>query len=76
MNPQDIRIGHWATLCCHLDMEEIATSDTLTEIQEGIAEGIPWRVWPTRKEALLAIAQHWPENSEEREECLKMAAES
>jgi len=73
-SPHDLRIGHWATLCCHLDLFQVLTEEKLQEIRLDWAEdGIPWEAWETEPEALAAIALTWPEGSEERSECERRA---
>jgi hypothetical protein len=62
-------IGDWATLCCHLDLQQITNQERLDDIIDGLEDEIPWRVWATKEEALSEISKGWPEGSQERQEC-------
>ncbi len=60
-NPQDVKIGHWYTLCCHMDLAIIETQSNLDNVlhefldfKDPIVE-----VWETQREALLEIRVGW-----------------
>ena len=73
----DLRIGCVVTYCCHLDIEVIEDQSKLEEIKSELFDddGFKPEVWATKKEALGEIAGRWSDGSEERSECLRMAAE-
>ena len=51
----ELKIGLWATQCCHRDLHEITEEDEITEIIDDWDEGISYDVYTSRKEALLDI---------------------
>lgn len=64
-NPDDIKIGHWYTICCHLDMDQIKNDNDLEYAKEHAVE---WfieeeppaiHIWETQLEALLEIRKGW-----------------
>lgn len=61
----DIKIGQWWTICCHLDLEEIKTDKDLEDVKEmahnaWIEEDFPKiDIWETQLEALLEIRKGW-----------------
>lgn len=60
-NPDDLKIGHWYTYCCHLDLFQILDQEELEDIRERLSDDEPPRpeVWETRQEALLKIRTRW-----------------
>jgi len=77
MTPDDIKLGQWCTLCCHVDLEEI-TADNIEDIRESVRQSIEdndlihYRFWPTRRAALEKILTEWPKDSDERKEIQEM----
>lgn len=61
-NPDNIKINHWYTYCCHLDLYPIETQNELEDIQSQLSsedyELCP-EIWETQKEALLEIRERW-----------------
>lgn len=64
INRDDIKIGMWATSCCHRDLYEITSEDQIGEIIDDWDEGVSHDVYRTKKEALLEIRKGWDEPRE------------
>lgn len=76
-DPDDLKVGQWATWCCHQDLEQI-DANLLEQIREDFINPDPWpiwKVWNTRKEALEDILIGWSENSDEYREIIEMLQE-
>lgn len=52
-------IGHWATICCHLDLVQIESQDDIDYFSSFIDDEISAEIWQTRKEALIEIRSHF-----------------
>lgn len=52
--------GWWATRCCHMDLEQLAADDIATYR----AVHVHVECWPTRNEALSAIAEMWDDSGD------------
>jgi len=63
-----VKIGMWATRCCHRDLYQIKTESALREIvaEWGSYMKANVDVWPTKKEALLEIRTWWDDEKEIR----------
>lgn len=64
-HPEDIKIGHWWSICCHLDLYEIQNQSDLTDVQEMVQSNLTdddWPhvdIWEAQGEALLEIRSRW-----------------
>lgn len=70
----DLKIGQWATWCCHQDLIQI-DDVVFEEIREDFIESDPWpswKVWNTKKEALEDLLIGWSEDSNEYREIVEM----
>jgi hypothetical protein len=63
-HPNEIKIGMWATSCCHRDLYEIKTQDEINTIIDDWEEGISHDVYRNKKEALIEIRKGWDDPSE------------
>ena len=73
-NINQLRIGQYATWCCHLDLQAI-DEELLVQIKEDWTDPDPWpiyHVWETKEEALFDIQRGFPKNSDEYKEIDKM----
>ena len=55
----NLKIGAWAAICCHRDMEQV-DADNIDDIREDLLDegGVMWEyVLPTKRELLLAIRE-------------------
>ena len=50
-----VKIGMWATQCCHRDLYQISTDTEIENILEDWDDGVSHDVWETKREALLDI---------------------
>ena len=64
VNPEDVKVGHWYTGCCHRDLVQILTQADLEEVIDIITDGDGETVdiWDSQIEALQQIRQ-WMVNS-------------
>lgn len=63
--PEDIKKGHWASYCCHLDLWQIETDEELHRAKESLYAWITntdgpfyggsFDVWPTKRDALVDL---------------------
>lgn len=60
----DIKIGMWATQCCHYDLYEIKSDEQINQIVEDWDEGLSHDVYKTKKDALLDIRRGWNDQCE------------
>jgi len=61
-----VKIGMWATRCCHLDLFQIEDQEDLDDVIEDMdGGGLPFRVWKTKKDALLDLIEVEPYESYE-----------
>ena len=58
-HPDDIKIGMWATNCCHRDLYQIENEDQMETIVDDWNDGISHDVYRTKKEALQEIRKGW-----------------
>ena len=54
-NTSELKLGLWASQCCHCDLHEIKTEEEIAEIIGDWEEGISYDVYNSKKEALLDI---------------------
>jgi hypothetical protein len=54
-NPDKIKIGMYATFCCHLDLYEIKNQDQIERILDDWDENISHEVFPTKHIALKEL---------------------
>ena len=59
-----VKIGMWASQCCHCDLHQISADAEIETILEDWDEGIDYDVWPTRREALLDIRKGFEDKKE------------
>ena len=71
-NPDLVRVGYYATFCCHLDLFRIENEEELKDVQEdlqmwesGEDRTLRRYVWPTYREALLEIRLRFLPNDKE-----------
>ena len=43
-DPDDLKVGQWATWCCHQDLEQI-DANLLEQIREDFINPDPWPIW-------------------------------
>lgn len=58
-----LKIGQWATTCCHQDLYQIKTQDQIEEVVDDWddEDGFDTEVWETKLEALTEIRGRWSE---------------
>lgn len=54
-NHKKIKIGMWATSCCHRDLYQISSTEEIERIIDDWDEGISHEVWLSERDALLEI---------------------
>ena len=61
-DPDLVKVGYYSTPCCYLDLYRIEDEGELEDVQDdlrmwnsGEDRTLRRKVWPTRREALLAI---------------------
>jgi len=63
-NPKQIKIGLWASQCCHCDLHQISTDTEIETILEDWDDGVDYDVWETKREALLEIRKGFDDKKE------------
>lgn len=63
-DPNKVKIGHWQSMCCELDLFPIVNEDDLSlaihYLQEAIdnpTEDVGMHTWETKEEALAELAK-------------------
>jgi len=62
--PTEIKIGMWATNCCHRDLYQIETQEQIDIIIDDWDEGISHDVYYTKRQALSEIRKRWDDPAE------------
>jgi len=62
---EELRIGMWATHCCHRDLYQIKTNEEIEYIIESWEDVPEVEVWPTKRDALLCIRGRFKDSSDE-----------
>ena len=62
--PNQIKMGMWATQCCHRDLYRIESQEQIDLILEDWDEDISHEVYLTKKDALLSIREGWDDPDE------------
>ena len=63
-NPAELKIGMWASPCCHRDLYQIKSQDEIDTIIDDWDEGISHEVYRSKKEALLDIRKGFDDPGE------------
>lgn len=83
-NPANLTIGCAVTMCCHHDLVVIENAEQLAaiildwstngpSIDPDYDGGSDYEAWSSPIEALLELAERWPDGDPGRRECLDMA---
>lgn len=67
--PEDVKLGQWYTMCCHLDLYEVEDDDDVQFIRDDMLEEderekLGVMAWETRREALLDLREFSGEEGE------------
>ena len=72
LNPEDIKIGQWGTMCCERNLELISNKEDI-DFVIGMWDDTghsSYEVWETKKEALLTLRTRHDPNSEYGKLCI------
>jgi hypothetical protein len=61
-DPAKVRIGHWVSMCCELDLWQITNESELADVREELlnaiedpTEDLGYNTWATKEKALAEI---------------------